>query len=38
VYFFALNMTSPHRKRDGGKIFAERKSSAIAILRDLGVL
>jgi len=38
VYFFALNMTSPNRKRDGGKIFALRKSAAVAILRDLGVL
>lgn len=38
VYFFALNMTSPDRKRDGASIFAERKSAAIAILRDLGVL
>ena len=38
VYFFAFNMTSPRAKRDGGRIFAERKSSAIAILRDLGVL
>ena len=38
VYFIALNMTSPRSKRDGGKIFAERKSSAIEILKDLGVL
>ena len=38
VYFFAMNMTSPERKRDGARIFAERKSSAIAVLRDLGIL
>jgi beta-lactamase class D len=37
VYFFALNMTSPDRERDGATIFRERKPAAIAILRDLGV-
>jgi beta-lactamase class D len=37
AYFFALNMTSPDKRRDGAKIFMERKPAAIAILRDLGV-
>ncbi len=38
VYFFALNMTSPDEEKDGEAIFRERKSAALAILKDLGIL
>jgi beta-lactamase class D len=38
VYFFALNFTSPDRERDSAAMFRERKSSALAILRELGAL
>ncbi len=38
VFFFALNMTSPDAARDGDAILKRRKTSAIAILRELGVL
>jgi beta-lactamase class D len=38
VYFFALNMTSRNMERDGAAIFRERKTAALAILHDLGVL
>ena len=38
VYFFALNMTSPETERDGPIIALYRKSAAIAILKDLGIL
>lgn len=38
VYFFACNITSTNPRRDGEKIFAVRKETALAILKDMGVL
>ena len=37
VYFFALTMTSPDEERDGETIFRERKGTALAILKELGI-
>jgi beta-lactamase class D len=38
VYFFACNIASRNGRRDGGRIFENRKEIALAILRDLHLL
>lgn len=38
VSFFAFNITTTHPEQDGARIRDERKSMALAILRDLGFL
>jgi beta-lactamase class D len=38
VYFFAFTMTAADPARDGNAIFNGRKTTAIAILRELGIL
>lgn len=38
IYSFAFNLTSRNPSRDADRIFAKRKSAALSILKDLGVL
>jgi len=38
IYFFAFNLMSRNPSRDADRIFVKRKSAALSILKDLGVL